>query len=71
MAMYRPWWRIEDVWGGISCFVVIVEDLYHNAQDLPFSFSFLITVIACIAGVEHGHSSNDVGGMDCHSLYLS
>jgi hypothetical protein len=70
MAMYCPRWQVEDIWGGISCLSIIAEDLYCNVQDLSSSLSFLIAVVACVTGVEHGHGLNDVGSVDCHSLYL-
>jgi hypothetical protein len=40
-------------------------------QNLPSSLSFFITVVCLIAGIKNGDYPYDIGGVDCHSLYLS
>jgi hypothetical protein len=62
---------IEDVWGSISGLVIVTEHLYGDAEELSASFSFVITIIGFVAGVEHRDSLYDVCGMYRRLLYLA
>jgi hypothetical protein len=44
---------VEDVQGGIPGLTVITEHLYGDAEELSASFSFIVTIVGFIAGIEH------------------